>query len=119
MSIDTERNTPEEMAEFDNPTEDQLRKAIVQAVEAPLRNTVSTSDIRVFGISSTKMGEIVYDIKKLISQQQLALLSRLEGKAAEYLDCQENPEQNWQNCTCDTANAIPLSVIQQERKKLQ
>lgn len=46
---------------------DELRKEIAKAVEAPMRSIVSTSDIRVMGISSTKMMEIVFDIISLFT----------------------------------------------------
>lgn len=58
--------------------DEELEKAIREAIKAPLRSEVSTSDFVVMGISSTKLAEIVFDIKKalLARDQQIALAAQ-------------------------------------------
>ena len=60
-------------------TDEKIREAI----KSPLRSEVSTSDIVAGFISSTKLEEIVYDIKQLINSEVLSALEELEGEAVE------------------------------------
>lgn len=60
-----------------------LLKNIKDAIKAPLRSSISTPDLQVMGISSTKMSEIMYDVDKVVTkyanQQELKFLKELEA----------------------------------------
>ena len=51
-------------------------------------------------------------LMQLIAADQTKLLQSLLEKKVEYLDCKESPEQNWGNCICTNAEAVPTSVIE-------
>lgn len=47
----------------------------------------------------------------------------LERYVAEYLDCKEDPEKDWQECTCENAKAVPIAeitkILEDKKKELK
>ena len=58
-------------------TKQAADEKIREAVKAPLRSEVSTSDIVAGFISSTKLEEIVHDIKQLINSEVLSAVDNV------------------------------------------
>ncbi len=70
-------------------------------------------------VECAKKGDAAIPVTNVIMALFTTQLLALREAKAEYLDCKESPEQNWQNCTCPMAEAVPVSAIDNLVKELQ
>lgn len=64
-----------------------LSTEIREAVKAPLRSDVQTADWAVNPMSSTKLGEVVFDIEQIIKKREEKYLELIEDFIFENDDC--------------------------------